>query len=136
MAFTIRRADYFYVTVPGRPGAPSELLSALADRGLNLLAFAMVPMGPDRTQLTVFPEDAGRFRAEAGPAGLAADGPHPALLVQGDDELGALARVNQTLTDARVEIFAASGVADGRGSFGYVVYIRPGDVDRAVKLFG
>ena len=25
-------------------------------------------------------------------------------------------------------------VADGRGSFGYVVYLKPADVDRAVKL--
>jgi len=135
MAFTMRRADYFYVPVSGEAGAPSELLSALAARGINLLAFAAVPMGPDRTQLTLFPEDTGRFAAEAGRAGMAADGPHPALLVQGDDELGALARVNQTLTDAGVGVFAATGVADGRGSFGYVVYVRPGDVDRAVKLF-
>jgi hypothetical protein len=134
MAYTIRRADYFYLPIAGKSGAPSELLSALAERGVNLLAFAAVPMGPNRTQLTLFPEDNGRFTAEASRAGLTADGPHPALLVQGDDELGALARVNQTLTDAGIEVFAATGVADGRGSFGYVVYVRPGDVDRAVKL--
>lgn len=134
MAFTIRRADYFYVPVPGKAGAPSELLAALAARGINLLAFSAVPMGPNRTQLTLFPEDAGRFAAEASRASLNADGPHPALLAQGDDELGALAKVNQTLADAGIEVFAATGVADGRGSFGYVVYVRPGDADRAVKL--
>jgi hypothetical protein len=134
MATTVRRVDYFYVPVPGEVGAPSELLSALANRGINLLAFAAVPMGPHRTQLTLFPEDSGRFSAEAGRAALQADGPHPAVLIQGDDELGALARVNQALADAGIAVFAASGVADGRGSFGYVVYLKPSDVDRAVKL--
>jgi hypothetical protein len=134
MAMTVRRVDYFYVPVSGEVAAPSELLSALANRGINLLAFAAVPMGPQRTQLTLFPEDSGRFSTEAGRAALAADGPHPALLIQGDDELGALARVNQALADAGIAVFAASGVADGRGSFGYVVYLNPADVDRAVKL--
>jgi hypothetical protein len=134
MAFTIRQADYFYVPVSGKAAAPSELLSALAVRGINLLAFSAIPMGPDRTQLTLFPEDTGRFTSESSRVGLSVDGPHPALLVQGDDELGALARVNQTLTDAGIGVFAATGIADGRGSFGYVVYVRPSDVDRALKL--
>jgi hypothetical protein len=134
MAFIVRRADYFYVPVSGEAAAPSELLVALAGRGINLLAFASVPMGPHRTQLTIFPEDATRFATEAERADLAADGPHPALLVQGDDELGALARVNQALAAGGVPVYAATGIADGRGSFGYVVYLSPQDVDRAVKL--
>jgi len=134
MPFTVRRADYFYVPVSGEVAAPSELLTALANRGINLLAFASVPMGPQRTQLTLFPEDTDRFTAEASRSGLAADGPHPALLVRGDDELGALARVNQALANGGIAVFAATGVADGRGSFGYVVYLKPADVDRAVKL--
>ena len=134
MAMTARRVDYFYVPVSGEVGAPSELLAALANRGINLLAFASVPVGPYRTQLTLFPEDAGRFTAEAGRAALHADGPHPAVLIQGDDELGALARVNQALADAGIAVFAASGIADGKGSFGYVVYLKPADVDRAVKV--
>jgi hypothetical protein len=134
MAYTVRRADYFYVPVSGNAEAPSEFLSALASQGINLLAFAAVPMGPHRTELTLFPEDPGRFKLETGRAGLPVDGPHPALLVRGDDEIGTLARVNQALTAAGIAIYAATGVADGRGGFGYVVYLQAGDVDRAVKL--
>ncbi len=55
MPHTIRRADYFYLSVPSEPDEATEILSALAKRGINLLAFAAVPMGPHRTQLTVFP---------------------------------------------------------------------------------
>jgi hypothetical protein len=32
---------------------------------------------------------------------------------------------------AGVNVYAASGIADGHGSFGYVVYVRPEDFDRA-----
>jgi hypothetical protein len=41
------------------------------------------------TQLTIFPEDAGKLAREAQQDRLVLDAPHPALLVQGDDELGA-----------------------------------------------
>jgi hypothetical protein len=132
MAFIVRRADYFYVPVSGEAAAPSELLVALASRGINLLAF-VGPMGPHRTQLTIFPGTPPVSPPRRGGAGLAADGPHWPL-VQGDDELGALARVNQALAAGGVAVYAATGIADGRGSFGYVVYLSPQDVDRAVKL--
>ena len=64
------------------------------------------------------------------------DGPHPAFLVQGDDELGALAQIHQALFEANVNVFASSGVTDGRGSFGYVVYVRPDDLRRAEEALG
>jgi hypothetical protein len=69
-------------------------------------------------------------------ASLVIDGPHPALLVQGDDELGALARIHAKIFEANVNVYASSGVADGRGSFGYVVYVRPEEYERAAKALG
>ena len=61
------------------------------------------------------------------------DGPHPALLVQGDDEVGALAVIHEKLRDANVHVFASTGVADGRGGYGYIIYVRPEDFERAAK---
>ncbi len=133
MPHTIRRADYFYLSVPSEPDEATQILSALAKRGINLLAFAAVPMGPHRTQLTVFPEDDAGLIDETAQAGMALDGPHPALLVQGDDELGALAGIHQRLSAAGVDVFASNGVTDGRGSFGYLLYIRPDLIDRALE---
>ena len=133
MAFHIRRADYFYTTVRDRPGEAYKLLSALAGMGVNLLAFNAVPVGPEHTQLALFPEDSGRLVAVARQAGLAVDGPHRALLVQGDDELGALAEAHEKLYAAGVNVYASSGVADGRGSFGYVIHVRPDEYERAAS---
>ena len=64
------------------------------------------------------------------------DGPHPALLLQGDDELGALVEVHEKLYRANVNIYAAMGVSDGSGQYGYVIYVREEDCKRAAKALG
>jgi hypothetical protein len=136
MAFTIRRVDYFYATIPDTPGEGYKLLSQLAEFGVNLLAFTAVPVGPMRTQLTLFPEQPDKLREMAQKAGLQLDGPHPALLVLGEDRLGALARIHEQLYGARVNVYASSGVTDGRGGFGCVLYVRPEEIGRAGQALG
>jgi len=133
MAFKIRRIDYYYATVADQPGAAYELLSSLAGLGVNLLALTAVPTGPDTTQMTLFPEDAHRLAAAAKQAGLALDGPHRALLAQGDDEMGALAGVHRKLADAHVNVYASTAVTDGKGHYGYIIYVRPEHYDRAAQ---
>jgi hypothetical protein len=136
MAFSIRRADYYYTSVKDEPGAAYRILSQLAGLGVNLLAFTAVPTGPTRAQLALFPENDGKLTAAARQAGLVLDGPHGALLAQGDDELGALAGLHERLFDAGVDVYASSGVTDGRGGFGYVVYVREDQFERAANALG
>jgi hypothetical protein len=136
MAFGIRRADYFYTTLREEPGAAHRLLAQLAGLGVNLLAFSAIPVGPGRVQLAIFPEDTDKLVAAARAAHLPLDGPHPALLVQGDDELGALASVHERLAAAGVDVYASSGVTDGRGSFGYIVYVREDQIEKAEGALG
>ena len=133
MAYRIRRLDYFYTQVTDQPGAAYELLSSLAGLGVNLLAFTAVPIGPEDTQLTLFPEDPHRLQDAARKAGLPLAGPHPAILVQGDDEMGALAKIHAKLAEARVNVYASTCVTDGAGRYGYVIYVRPEEYDRAQK---
>ena len=136
MAYRIRRVEYYYTTVEDQPGEAYKLLSRLAGLGVNLLAFTAVPVGPIRTQMTLFPEESARLEAAAKGSGMVLDGPHPALLVQGDDELGALVEVHQRLFESRVNVYASSAVTDGAGSYGYVLYIRAEDYPRAVAALG
>lgn len=133
MAYSIRRVEYFYTTVRDRPGAAYKLLAQMAEMGFNLVAFTAVPVGPMHTQLTIFPEDAGQMTAAAQRSGMKVDGPHQAFLVQGDDELGALAEIHQILYQTNVNVYASTGVTDGRGSFGYLIYVRAEDFERAAK---
>jgi hypothetical protein len=136
MAFSIRRIDYFRTTISDDPGEGFAVLSTLASQGINLLAFTGVPLGDQRIEFTLYPESASAFARTAAAAGMQIDGPLPALLVQGDDELGALAGIHRVLARAQLNVIAATGVADGRGSFGYVIHMRAADVDRAADVLG
>ena len=131
MAFTIRPVEYHYLILRDELGAAYRVLSQLAERGVNLLAFTAVPSGPALAQFALFPEDPRKLAAEARAAGMTLDGPYHALLVQGDDELGALATVHERLFRAGVDVYASAGVTDARGTFGYVVYLREDQVERA-----
>lgn len=135
MAYSIQRIDYFTTTVRDEPGEAYKLLSTLSALGVNLSAFTAVPVGPGQTQLTIFPENDRQFETEAARAGMKLEGPFPALLVRGDDRLGALADVHMRLYEANVNVYAASGVSDGHSGFGYIIYVRPEEIDRAVAAF-
>ena len=133
MAFSVRPSEYFYVNTRDELGAAYRILSALAARGVNLLAFTAVPSGEHRAQFALFPEDPSQFIVETRQAQIEIEGPHYALLVQGDDDLGRLAGVLGRLFEAGVDVYASSGVSDGRGSFGYVVYVREDQFQQAVE---
>jgi hypothetical protein len=136
MSYGIRRVDYFYVTVQGRSAEAFGFLDQLAGLGINMLAFNGMPLGPEKTQLTIFPEDSSSFTDAARKAGLTLDGPKVALLVQGDDERGAMAKVHHDLHDVGVDVYASTGISDGRGGFGAVLYIRAEEYARAAKALG
>jgi hypothetical protein len=133
MAFSVRPVEYYYVNTRDGIGAAYHVLSAFADRGVDLLAFTAVPSGPDRAQFALFPHDPAQFTAEAGLAQIPVEGPHHALLVHGDDELGRLAGIHERLFEAGVDVYASTGVSDGRGSFGYVGYVREDQFGQAVE---
>ena len=136
MSIRIQRAPYFHTTVQDRPGEAYRLLDSLAGLKVNLVAFTAVPVGPERTQLTLFPEDATRLANIATGAGLDLDGPYHAFWISGTDQPGAIASVHERLYQADVNVYASTGVADGVGRFGYVVYVRPESFHRAADALG
>lgn len=136
MSHRTRRVDYYHATVPDQPGEAFRFLSALADAGVDLLAFTTVPVGILRTQLTIFPADPSRLESQFARLGVEVDGPHGAILVQGDDVPGALVDVHQRLYEAGLNVYASTGVAGTGGGYGYVIYLRPEAVDRAAAVLG
>jgi hypothetical protein len=136
MDYQISKVEYFHTTVADQPGEAYKFLSQLAGLGINLLAFAAVPVGPSITQLTIFPEDSAKLRHEAGRLGVYVDGPHKAFLVRGDDELGVLAEIHRKIYEVGVNVHSASGVTDGRGSFGYIVYLKSDKFEQAAAALG
>lgn len=136
MSVTIRRVEYFHATVRDEPGAAYGILTGLAGADVNLLAFHAVPVGAELTQLTLFPDHVDRLARAAEAIPLSLTGPYRAFLIQGDDRLGALVDHHRRLSDANIGVFASSGVADGRGGYGYVLYVRGEDVEAASAILG
>jgi predicted amino acid-binding ACT domain protein len=134
MGSDIRRVEYYRATVKDEPGAAFTVLSALSSQGVNLVAFTAIPIALNETQLILFPDSSTSFAHAAAAIRMPVDGPHSALLVQGDDALGAIAEIHGILADEDINVVGASGVADGRGAFGYVIHLRESDVDRAAIL--
>jgi hypothetical protein len=131
MATTIKKVNYYYCSFEDQPGESYKLLSFLAKVGVNLYAFTCVPTGPFRTQFTLFPEDSAKLEVEAKKANIIIDGPNPAFLIQGDDEIGALVDIHQKLFQAKVNVYSSNAVTNGKGSFGYVLYVSPEQYKKA-----
>ncbi len=136
MANNVSRCTYYYVTVQDKPGEGFRLFSRLAELGVDLRAFTGAPVGPMRTQFTLFPVDDAKLRGAAEQARFTLDGPYEALLVQGDDEPGALAAIHQDLFEAGVNVYATTGVTDGKDGFGYVIYVQRGQFEKAAASLG
>ena len=132
MAFAIKRVEYYHVTVESHAGEGSKLLSVFAAVGVNLLAFKAVPLEPMRTQFTLFPDDGSKMNDGAKKAGLNLDGPHSALLIQGDDESGALADIYQKLSQAAINVYESSGIANIKGGYGVLLYVKQEDCEKAM----
>jgi len=136
MSARVRTVEYFYIMVKDRPGEAYRLLSHLATEQVNLLAFNAIPMGLEHTQLVLFPDSSDLLSKAAAGSGLTLTGPQCALLVQDDDRLGALADIHLTLLEANINVYASSGVTDGRGGYGYILYLRPEDFRKAAHVLG
>ena len=136
MSLQVRTVEYYYVTVQDRPGQAAELLKLLSEGGVDLLAFSIVPTGPIHTQLMLFPAEPSQLLATTQRAGLTLTGPQHALLVQGDNQLGALLEIHQLLAEADINVYASNGVVDTHGYFGYVLFVRPEDFKKAAIAVG
>ena len=127
MALTVRTAEYFYARVTNDPGKAYELLAELASEEVNLLAFSAVPYGTHHIELTLFPDRSAGLIKAATRLGWELTGPQHAVLIQGDDHLGAVADIHKCLSEERVRVFASAGVTDGLGRYGYVIYFQEED---------
>jgi hypothetical protein len=136
MALSVRRARYYHTTVDNIPGKGAEILGKLRSSGLSLLAFTVFPVGEKQVQLDFFSDHPDKLKIALEEEGLDVVGPRKAFLIQGEDTVGALVEHHVHLAAAGISVHAANGVADGRGHFGYVLWVAPGDFERAAEILG
>lgn len=135
MAEMIRKVDYFAMDVPGKPGEGARITGALAEAGVNLLAFTGFPSGR-RAQIDFVPQDTAAFKAAAKQARIKVKARKTGFLVQGDDRPGAVAGLLKRLADAKINVTAIDAVAAGMGRYGAILWVKSRDVNKAAKALG
>ncbi len=134
MKARIRSVPYYYARIEGDPDQAYTWLEELASAKVDLLAFSALPYGPNHVEVTLFPVDRRELERSALARGVELVGPYHAFLIQGDDRLGALAEIHKDLRDTGVKVYASTGVTDGQGRFGYIVYVRELDFEAAERV--
>ena len=66
----IKRIDYFYITVPDKPGEGARILAVFQSAGVNLIGISAFPHGARKSQLDLIPEDTAAFARAAKAAKL------------------------------------------------------------------
>jgi hypothetical protein len=136
MADTVRAVDYYTLTVPDAPGEGQRILAALRDRGVDLLAYLGFPLDEGRSQIDLVPDDPDALKAAAADAGFELSEAKRVFLIQGDDRVGAVAMTTAKLAEAEVNIRAVAAAGAGSGRFGMILWVAPGDFDRAAEALG
>jgi hypothetical protein len=134
-AHQVEVVDYFRIAMADRPGAGAKLLAGLRAAGVGLRAVHAFPRGRG-SQVDLVAANAAALRRAARKAGVRLRAPKKAFLVEGADRTGALASLLAPLAEARINVTAASATRAGKGRFGAILWVAPGDVARAKKALG
>lgn len=135
MSDSVRKVDYFSMTVTDKAGEGMKVLATLAEGGVNLLAFTGFPRGR-KAQVDLIPDDSKKFKAVAKKAGWKSNPKKAGFLVQGDDRTGALLDHLKKLADAGINVTAMDAVVVGEGRFGAILWVKPESVSKTAKLLG
>ena len=135
MATTIRRAAYFSMKTTNRAGQGARLLGDLAAQGIDLLAFTGFPASGG-AQADFIPCDTAKFVRVARRLGLKTSKRKTVFVAQGTDQPGAIAKICARLAQARINMTAMDAVTAGKGRFGAIFWVKPGDVAKAARALG
>ena len=135
MADIIRKVAYFAMDVPNKPREGARLLKALADAGVNLLAFSGFPSGR-KAQLDFIPDDVAVFKKASKVAKIRTRPQKFGFLAQGVDRKGAVADLLKTLSAKNIKVTAIDAVSAGAGRYAAILWVNPKDVNKAAKALG
>jgi hypothetical protein len=133
MAYKVRKVNYCKLMVPSRAGQASTILNALRDGGVNLLAFTGFPAG-GKAQIDLISDDIAGVRRVARKQGWRPSATKRGFLVQGDDHVGAVARVVAKLAKAGISMIAMDAVTAGKGRYGMIFWVKSAQYGRAARV--
>jgi hypothetical protein len=132
MADIIRKVAYFAMDVSNKPGEGARVLRALADAGVNLLAFSGFPSAR-KAQLDFIPEDVAVFKSAVKAAKIKTRPQKFGFLVQGEDRKGAVADLLKKMAEKKINITAIDAVSAEGGRYAAILWVGTRDVSKAAK---
>jgi prephenate dehydratase len=128
----IRKASYYSMKVPQRPGAGAQLLGELKKAKVNLLAFTGFPAAGG-AQVDFIPKDNAKFAQAARKAKLKLSARKTVFLASGADKVGALTQILNRLAKAKINLVSLQAVTAGSGRYGAMFWVKPKDVAKAAR---
>jgi hypothetical protein len=132
----IRLIDYYYTSVPDKPGEGARILAALQEAGVNLIGVSAFPHGARRSQLDLIPEDSATFAKAARAAGLKLSAKKRGFLIQGEDRPGAVAEMVMRLAEANIDVTSVQVFCAGSGRYGGMLWVKAPNLRKAAKALG
>lgn len=129
----VRRASYYSMKVPQRPGSGAQLLAALKAAKVNLLAFTGFPASAG-AQVDFIPQDNSKFLKAARKAKLKISARKTVFLAQGNDRPGALTQMLGKLAKAKINLVSLQAVTAGKGRYGAMFWVKAKDVVKASRV--
>ena len=129
----IRKASYYSMKVPQRPGAGAQLLGELKKAKVDLLAFTGFPASGG-AQVDFIPKDNAKFMQAARKAKMKLSPRKTVFLAQGADKVGALTGILGKLAKAKINLVSLQAVTAGSRRFGAMFWVKRKDVGKASRL--
>lgn len=109
----------------------AEIIDALTDSGIDLLALLESQHSPGRAQVDLITRDTELLAETADERGWTLSERRPGFLVQGHDRPNAVAETLSRLADAKIQVSSVHAIAAGPGRFGALVLVKPAEEERA-----
>jgi hypothetical protein len=132
----VRKVSYVDVKVPNRAGTATQVLGALREAGVNLLAFTGFPNKGGKSQIDLVTRDMAGVRRVARKQGWRLGKSKRGFLIQGKDRVGAVHSQIKKLATKRINMTAVDAVAAGGGRYGMILWVKPKDYARASRALG
>ena len=129
----VRKASYYSMKVPQRPGSGAHLLAALKAAKVNLLAFTGFPASGG-AQVDFVPQDNAKFMQAARKAKMKVSSRKTVFLAQGEDRAGALTQILGKLAKAKISVVSLQAAVAGKRRYGAMFWVKPKDVARASRV--
>src|SRR5437773_605271 len=124
MSDEVKPVEYHYVLVEDGSARAAEILTALDEMGIGILAFSQFPHSPGKSQLDFITEDAEAVERAAKELGLQLSERKSGFLLRGKYRPGVAGHILSRLAAAGIAVTALQVVSAGAGRYGALLWVK------------